>query len=62
MLVTSGKKLSHKWFVTAIIAVWCFLAVIVAIPIASHGVDVMVPSGAWVCFHFSLTQTMFPSH
>ncbi|CRG91177.1 hypothetical protein PISL3812_08225 [Talaromyces islandicus] len=47
MLVTFGKKLAHKWFVTAVIGVWCFLAIIVAIPIAIHGVDVMIPSGAW---------------
>ncbi|KAH8703366.1 G protein-coupled glucose receptor regulating Gpa2-domain-containing protein [Talaromyces proteolyticus] len=47
MLVTSGRKLEHKWFVVAVVGVWVFLAVIVAIPIANHGVDVMVPSGAW---------------
>lgn len=48
MLVTFGRKIEHKWFVIAVISVWCFLAIIVAIPIASHGVDVMIPSGAWV--------------
>lgn len=53
MLVTFGRKIEHKWFVTAVIAVWFFLAIIVAIPIASHGVDVMIPSGAWVSL-FSL--------
>jgi hypothetical protein len=55
MLVTFGRKIEHKWFVIAVIAVWCFLAVIVAIPIASHGVDVMIPSGAWV----SLVSLLF---
>ncbi|KAL1963482.1 hypothetical protein VTN77DRAFT_8063 [Rasamsonia byssochlamydoides] len=47
MMVTSGRKLEHRWFVTAVVGVWAFLAILVIIPLASHGADIFIPSGAW---------------
>lgn len=49
LLVTMGHKLSHRTFVTGVIAIWVFVAVLVIIPLASHGRFVFIPSGAWVC-------------
>jgi hypothetical protein len=47
-IVVFGQKLEHKWFVCLVVSVWVFLAILVCIPIASHGTEVMIPSGAWV--------------
>ncbi|KAL4893280.1 G protein-coupled glucose receptor regulating Gpa2-domain-containing protein [Aspergillus ambiguus] len=47
LLVTMGHKLSHKVFVGFVVAIWVFVAVLVIIPIASHGRFVFIPSGAW---------------
>lgn len=51
MLVTLGRKLDHKPFVASVVGIWIFVAVLVLIPTASHGADVFVPSGAWVCHY-----------
>ncbi|PLB54196.1 hypothetical protein P170DRAFT_442327 [Aspergillus steynii IBT 23096] len=47
LLVTMGHKLSHRTFVTGVIGLWVFVAVLVIIPLASHGRYVFIPSGAW---------------
>lgn len=50
MMVTLGRKLSHRAFVVSVIGIWVFVGILVVIPIGSHGgVDVFIPSGAWVC-------------
>ncbi|KAL3475215.1 G protein-coupled glucose receptor regulating Gpa2-domain-containing protein [Aspergillus californicus] len=46
-LVALGRKLSYKVFVSIVIGLWVFVAILVIIPIASHGSQVFVPSGAW---------------
>ncbi|KAL4779045.1 G protein-coupled glucose receptor regulating Gpa2-domain-containing protein [Aspergillus varians] len=46
-LVALGRKLSYRVFVTIVIGLWVFVAILVIIPIAAHGSDVFVPSGAW---------------
>lgn len=46
--VMLNRKLSYGAFVTSIISIWIFLVAIAVIPIAMHGREVMVPSGAWV--------------
>ncbi|KAL4920364.1 G protein-coupled glucose receptor regulating Gpa2-domain-containing protein [Aspergillus aurantiobrunneus] len=46
-LVALGRKLSYRAFVTIVVGLWVFVAVLVIIPLASHGGDVFVPSGAW---------------
>lgn len=48
LLVTSGKMVPHRWFTAGVVGVWVFLAILVIIPLASHGVDVFKPSGVWV--------------
>jgi hypothetical protein len=62
MLVTSGRKLEHKWFVTAVVGVWAFLAILVIVPLASHGGDVFVPSGAWVSIYLCLFHSSPADH
>ncbi|KAG0157678.1 hypothetical protein PDIDSM_4863 [Penicillium digitatum] len=47
LLVVWGRKMSHKFFICYILGVWGFVVTIVIIPIALHGFDVFVPSGAW---------------
>ncbi|EAU34816.1 conserved hypothetical protein [Aspergillus terreus NIH2624] len=47
LLVTMGHKLSHRVFVAFVVGLWGFVAVLVIIPIASHGRYVFIPSGAW---------------
>ncbi|KAL4874637.1 G protein-coupled glucose receptor regulating Gpa2-domain-containing protein [Aspergillus karnatakaensis] len=46
-LVAMGRKLSYKAFVSIVIGLWVFVAILVIIPLASHGADVFVPAGAW---------------
>lgn len=48
LLVTSGKLVPHRWFAVGVVGVWMFLAILVIIPVASHGVAVFTPSGVWV--------------
>ncbi|CAI7619501.1 unnamed protein product [Penicillium bialowiezense] len=45
--VVWGRKMSHKVFVCFVCGVWAFVALMVIIPLALHGGDVFVPSGAW---------------
>jgi hypothetical protein len=47
LLVVWGRKMSHKVFVCFVCGVWAFVALMVIIPLALHGGDVFVPSGAW---------------
>ncbi|KAF3398277.1 hypothetical protein F1880_005809 [Penicillium rolfsii] len=47
LLVVWGRKMSHKVFVSFVVGVWAFIAAMVIIPLAAHGPDVFVPSGAW---------------
>lgn len=58
LLVTSGKMVPHKWFATGVICVWVFLAIIVIVPFASHGIDVWKPSGIWVSSEHSPSNYM----
>ncbi|KAL5336048.1 G protein-coupled glucose receptor regulating Gpa2-domain-containing protein [Aspergillus crustosus] len=46
-LVALGRKLSYKAFVLIVVGLWAFVAILVIIPLASHGADVFVPAGAW---------------
>ncbi|KAL4979619.1 G protein-coupled glucose receptor regulating Gpa2-domain-containing protein [Aspergillus desertorum] len=46
-LVALGKKLSYRAFVSIVVGLWVFVAILVIIPIAAHGKDVFTPSGAW---------------
>jgi hypothetical protein len=39
--------MSHKVFISFVVGVWGFIAIIVIIPLAMYGADVFVPSGAW---------------
>lgn len=47
LLVVWGRKMSYRVFVAFVIGVWAVVAVIVIIPLATHGADVFTPSGAW---------------
>ncbi|KAL4948551.1 G protein-coupled glucose receptor regulating Gpa2-domain-containing protein [Aspergillus filifer] len=46
-IVALGKKLSYRVFVSIVIGLWLFVAILVIIPLGSHGADVFVPAGAW---------------
>ncbi|KAL2786416.1 G protein-coupled glucose receptor regulating Gpa2-domain-containing protein [Aspergillus keveii] len=46
-MVALGRKLSYKVFVSIVIGLWVFVAILVIIPLGSHGKDVFVPAGAW---------------
>ncbi|KAL4754263.1 hypothetical protein BDW72DRAFT_149614 [Aspergillus terricola var. indicus] len=46
-LVALGKKLSYRVFVSIVVGLWVFVAVLVIIPLAAHGRHVFTPSGAW---------------
>lgn len=59
-LVALGKKLSYRAFVIIVIGLWAFVAVLVIIPIASHGGDVFVPAGAWVSLVFLFSCCLSP--
>lgn len=59
-LVALGKKLSYRAFVIIVIGLWAFVAVLVIIPIASHGGDVFVPAGAWVSLVFLFSYCLSP--
>lgn len=50
LLVHSGRMIDHRWFVIGVIGVWGFLAILIIIPLAPHGAEVFIPSGAWVSF------------
>ncbi|KAF7118645.1 hypothetical protein CNMCM5793_008183 [Aspergillus hiratsukae] len=47
LLVAMGHKLSYRVFVSGVIGLWVFVAVLVIIPLAAHGRYVFIPSGAW---------------
>lgn len=55
LLVSSGRLVPHRWFATGVVGVWVFLAILVIIPVAAHGIDVLSPSGLWVSFPFLLS-------
>ncbi|KAL4938717.1 hypothetical protein BDV06DRAFT_47502 [Aspergillus oleicola] len=46
-IVALGKKLSYRAFVTIVCGLWAFVAILVIIPLGSHGYKVFVPAGAW---------------
>jgi hypothetical protein len=56
LLVTSGKLVPHKWFAAGVVGVWVFLAILTIIPVASQGVAVFTPSGAWVSFFLIIAE------
>ncbi|EAW11889.1 protein gprC [Aspergillus clavatus NRRL 1] len=47
LLVAMGHKLSYRVFLGGVIGLWIFVAVLVIIPLAAHGKDIFLPSGAW---------------
>lgn len=47
LLVVWGRKMPYKVFVAFVCSVWAFVVIIVVIPLAVHGADVYIPSGAW---------------
>ncbi|KAK2755584.1 hypothetical protein FQN54_006524 [Arachnomyces sp. PD_36] len=46
-MVFMGKRISHRMFVGCLVASWAFMALLVIIPTAKHGVTTYVPAGAW---------------
>ncbi|KAL1979848.1 hypothetical protein VTN96DRAFT_5056 [Rasamsonia emersonii] len=62
ILVRSGRKPEHRWFLTAVGGVWLFLAVLVIVPLASHGTGVFVPSGAWCWINESYESDRLWTH
>jgi hypothetical protein len=63
LLVAMGHKLSYRVFISGVVGLWAFVAVLVIIPLAAHGRYVFIPSGAWVSMlialpagHFMLTN------
>lgn len=47
LLIVWGYKMSHKIFVTFVCGIWSMVIIIMIIPLATHGSDAFVPSGAW---------------
>ena len=48
LLVVWGIKMPYKVFVAFVCGIWAFvIIIIVTIPLAIHGADIFVPSGAW---------------
>ncbi|KAJ5902232.1 Glucose receptor Git3 N-terminal [Penicillium taxi] len=47
LLVVWGQKMSYTVFNIFVIGVWGIIALIVIIPLALHGGNIYVPSGAW---------------
>ena len=54
LLVAMGHKLSYRIFVTGVVGLWVFVAILVIIPLAAHGPLVFIPSGAWVSMSITL--------
>lgn len=57
LLVALGIKLSHRVFVILVVSIWGFCAILVIIPLASHGRYILIPSGAW-CWISEKDETM----
>ncbi|KAJ5624336.1 hypothetical protein N7510_000645 [Penicillium lagena] len=48
LLVVWGIKMPYKFFVAFVCGIWAFVVIIIMIiPLAIHGADIFVPSGAW---------------
>ncbi|PKX89097.1 uncharacterized protein P174DRAFT_397440 [Aspergillus novofumigatus IBT 16806] len=47
LAVMLNRKLSYGAFVACVISIWTFMVAMVIIPMAIHGREAMVPSGAW---------------
>ncbi|KAJ5190827.1 uncharacterized protein N7498_009812 [Penicillium cinerascens] len=48
LLVVWGIKMPYKVFVAFVCGIWAFvITIIMTIPLATHGADIFVPSGAW---------------
>ncbi|OGE52644.1 hypothetical protein PENARI_c009G01923 [Penicillium arizonense] len=62
LLVVWGKKMSHKVFVSFVVGIWIFIALIVIIPLGMYGADVFVPSGAWCWINEEYETTRLWTH
>ncbi|CAI7589274.1 unnamed protein product [Penicillium viridicatum] len=62
LLVVWGRKMSHKVFVSFVVGVWAFVALMVIIPLAMHGADVYVPAGAWCWISDEFETTRLWTH
>ncbi|KAJ5999936.1 hypothetical protein N7481_000345 [Penicillium waksmanii] len=47
LLIVWGYKMTHKTFVTFVCGIWSMVLILMIIPLATHGADAFVPSGAW---------------
>jgi hypothetical protein len=47
LLIVWGYKMSHKIFITFVCSIWSIVIILMIIPLATHGADAFVPSGAW---------------
>lgn len=47
LLVVWGRKMTYRVFICFVIGVWALVALLVILPLALHGADVFVASGAW---------------
>ncbi|KAI5279054.1 hypothetical protein KEM54_004359, partial [Ascosphaera aggregata] len=47
LTVVTGRRLPHWVFVTVVVGLWVFVAVLALIPTISHKRDTIKPSGAW---------------
>ncbi|KAJ6098832.1 hypothetical protein N7467_000367 [Penicillium canescens] len=62
LLVVWGKKMSHKAFVSFVVGIWIFIALIIIIPLGMYGADVFVPSGAWCWINEEYETTRLWTH
>ncbi|CAI7585922.1 unnamed protein product [Penicillium glandicola] len=60
--VVWGRKMSYKFFVCFVVGIWGFVALMVVIPLAMHGGDVFVPSGAWCWIREEYETTRLWTH
>ncbi|KAJ5607137.1 hypothetical protein N7537_003756 [Penicillium hordei] len=62
LLVVWGRKMPYKYFVCFVVGVWAFVALMVVIPLAIHGANVFVPSGAWCWINDEFETTRLWTH
>ncbi|KOS46827.1 hypothetical protein ACN38_g2234 [Penicillium nordicum] len=62
LLVVWGRKMSYRFFVSFVVGVWGFVAIMVIIPLSMHGGDIFVPSGAWCWISDEFETTRLWTH
>lgn len=62
LLVVWGYKMSYRAFMCFVVGVWAFVILLLIIPLALHGGDVFVPSGAWCWINQSFETTRLWTH